>query len=65
MLIYLILSLALLFQTPAMAYIDPGSGSYLFQVTIAALLGGLYAIKLYWQNLKAWFNKKFKRKSDK
>ena len=64
MLIYLIVLLCLLIQAPAMAYIDPGSGSYLFQVTIAALLGGLYAIKLYWQSLKAWFNKKFKKKSD-
>lgn len=33
-------------------YIDPGSGSYLVQVIVAALLGGLFAIKLFWNRIR-------------
>lgn len=33
--------------TPAHAYIDAGSGSYLVQVLIAGSLGALYSVKGY------------------
>jgi len=33
------------------AYVDPGTGSYLFQMSIAILMGGLYSVKLYWRQL--------------
>jgi hypothetical protein len=36
----------------AHAYIDPGSGSYLFQVLIGGLLAGAVAVKLSWK--RAW-----------
>ena len=39
----------------AYAYLDPGTGSILLQGLIAALAGGLMAIKLYWKKLKAKF----------
>ena len=32
----------------AYAYLDPGTGSYFFQILIGVLLGALFAIKLYW-----------------
>lgn len=49
----------------AYAYIDPGTGSYFFQILIASLLGAGYAIKIYWQKLKAFFMKIFmKNKKD-
>lgn len=35
----------------AHAYLDPGSGSYVIQVVIAAVLGGLYSLKLFWRRL--------------
>jgi len=35
-----------------LAYIDPSLGSTAFQLAIATLLGGLYAIRLYWKNVK-------------
>ena len=41
------------------AYLDPGTGSYLIQVVIAALLGGLYAVKLFWKNIKTFIKNIF------
>jgi hypothetical protein len=32
---------------PAHAYIDPGSGSLVFQVVVGALLGGVYMLRSY------------------
>lgn len=36
-------------------YIDPGSGSYLVQVVIAAVLGAAFWIKMSWHRVKAFF----------
>lgn len=36
----------------AYAYIDPGSGSVIWQVVIATLLSGTFLIKTYWHKLK-------------
>jgi len=38
-------------------YIDPGSGSYLVQVIIAAVLGFLFYFKNIWFRIKAFFKK--------
>jgi uncharacterized membrane protein HdeD (DUF308 family) len=43
------------------AYIDPGTGSYLFQLFIAGALGSLYAVKTYWTALKHYFFSKIKK----
>jgi hypothetical protein len=40
-----------------LAYLDPGSGSYLIQLLIAALLGGGFAIKTFWKQITAFFRK--------
>ncbi len=55
----LIVSVALwlLASAPAYAYIDPGTGSYLFQLLIASLLGGAVAGRLFWRNIVAFFQK--------
>ncbi|MFQ5852427.1 MAG: hypothetical protein ACE5JU_17830 [Candidatus Binatia bacterium] len=48
--IYLALVLVLfLFVADAHAYIDPGTGSYILQLTIAGLLGAAYVLKVYWR----------------
>jgi hypothetical protein len=39
-------------------YLDPGSGSFLIQLLIAALLGGAFAIKIYWKKIKLLFSGK-------
>ncbi|HWK06150.1 MAG TPA: hypothetical protein VNS58_21060 [Puia sp.] len=38
-------------------YIDPGSGSYLIQAIIAAVVGGLFYIKSGWLRIKSFFIK--------
>jgi hypothetical protein len=39
------------------AYLDPGTGSFIFQIIIAGVVGGLYTIKTYWRNIKGIFKK--------
>jgi hypothetical protein len=39
------------------AYLDPGSGSYLIQILIAFLLGSAIAIRAFWGRIKAFFKK--------
>jgi hypothetical protein len=36
-------------------YLDPGSGSFLIQLLIAALLGLGVAIRASWAKIKGWF----------
>jgi hypothetical protein len=36
------------------AYIDPGSGSYFFQLVIGGLLGAAVAVKLFWRRVWAF-----------
>jgi hypothetical protein len=40
------------------AYLDPGSGSFILQLVLAAVLGGLFIIKGYWMKIKGLFTKK-------
>lgn len=37
------------------AYLDPGSGSFLIQILIAALLGIGVAVRASWGRIKGWF----------
>lgn len=55
------------FKGKACAYIDSGSGSYIFQFGIAFLMGGLFAIKIFWKKIKAYLIRVFliKRKIKK
>ncbi len=39
-------------------YIDPGSGSYLIQVIIAAVLSGAFFFKNFWYKIKSFFTKR-------
>ena len=49
---------------PAHAYIDWGSWSYAYQLLIAGALGGLFALKVYWAKIKAFFLARFGRRKD-
>ena len=42
-------------------YLDPGSGSYLLQLLIAGILGVLFALRLYWKQVKGFFLRLLKR----
>ena len=37
------------------AYLDPGTGSVILQMGIAALVGGLFAVKIFWGRIRAFF----------
>jgi hypothetical protein len=39
-------------------YLDPGSGSFLIQLLIAALLGLGVALRASWGKIKGWFGVK-------
>lgn len=41
----------------AHAYVDPGTGSYVIQILIAALAGAAFAVKIYWKKIKALFSR--------
>lgn len=40
------------------AYLDPGSGSFILQILIATLVGGLFVIKSYWKKIISFFRRK-------
>jgi len=40
-----------------LSYIGAGTGSLIIQIVIAALLGGLFALKIYWRRIKAFFTR--------
>ncbi len=48
----------------AYGYLDPGSGLYVLQILIAGALGALYAIKVYWQKIKAFLFARFAKPKD-
>ena len=62
--IFLFLLTDVLTQT-AYAYLDPGTGSYIFQILIASFVGGLFAIKLFWRQIILFFKKLFSKNQKK
>ena len=57
--LFLILLVFHILASPAYGYIDPGTGSYVLQVVLAFLLGALFALKMFWRNVKAFFIRLF------
>lgn len=56
----LIAGLALsVFPSVAYAYLDPGTGSYVFQVLVGAVLGGVFALKMFWKSIRAYLSNLF------
>lgn len=45
----------------AYAYLDPGAGSYFLQILLAALVGSIFTIKMFWRSIKNFFMKPFRR----
>jgi len=50
------------FAPAAHAYIDPGTGSYLFQLLVAGLFAGLFFMKSTIRSTKDYFVSKFFRR---
>ena len=60
--LFLLSFLIWLFPSEASAYMDPGSGSYIIQMIVAAAVGGAFAIKMFWLNVKLFFYNLFNKK---
>lgn len=60
----LALCCALFFPCPAYCYIDPGTGSYLFQIAVAALVAVAFAVKVYWLKVRKFIAGLFAGKKD-
>ena len=49
--VMLVIAFSALWLPAANAYIDPGSGSFVFQVLIGGLLAAGVAVKVFWKRL--------------
>jgi len=47
-----------LLALPAQAYLDPGTGSVIFQVIVGGLLGAAFAIKTFWRRIVGFFSRR-------
>ena len=59
MIIFAALVVYCIFPQNSYAYLDPGTGSYILQMIIAAVLIAPCAIKLFWKKIKRFFQKIF------
>ncbi len=55
----------LMFPQVSYAYLDPGTGSYIFQIILASLVGVAFTIKIYWTKVKAFLVNLFSKRSQK
>jgi hypothetical protein len=46
------------------AYLDPGSGSYIFQLFMATVFGAIFLLKRYFNNIKNFLKKYFSRQKN-
>jgi len=64
MLLLLLTVSVLLFPEHAHAYLDPGTGSYVFQILIASIIGGAVVFKSGWSKIVELFKRKPKSSAD-
>ena len=55
--VLLTLGFVLTVPVQALAYVDPGTGSYLFQLAAAGLLAGMFTLRRYWEVMKSAFRR--------
>ena len=48
--------------TNASAYLDPGAGSYVLQIVVASLVGGVFALKMFFRHIASFFRNLFRKK---
>ena len=53
--------LVLILAEAAQAYLDPGTGSLLFQMLLASLVGAVVAVKMFWYNIKRFLSGLFSK----
>ena len=64
LLFFFVAIIALTVPNVAHAYLDPGSVSYVTQILIALLIGGLVAMKMFWAKIKVFLSNLFNKKKD-
>lgn len=52
------LAMGLVVPRDAFAYLDPGSGSMVFQALAAGFAAAAYGIRLYWSRIRAFFGRR-------
>ena len=58
--------LRLIINSSILAYLDPGSGSFILQLILASLVGSLFLFKNFWKKLLSFLRGIFSRdRSDK
>jgi hypothetical protein len=62
--VLLLLATGLIVPGDAFGYIDPGTGSVMFQVLVGLLIGAIATLKLYWAKLKKFLSGLFSGKKD-
>jgi O-antigen/teichoic acid export membrane protein len=50
-----------LYSRQIYAYIDPGTGSFVLQAIVAAVVGSLFTVKLYWGRIRDYIVRRFSR----
>ena len=53
-----LLSMSLLPEQSVLAYLDPGTGSFLVQLLIGGLVGALVFLKAYWTKIRSFFGRR-------
>ena len=59
----LLTCLLLALPSVAQAYLDPGTGSYVLQLLLGTVLGGLFALGVFWRRVVAFIKRLFTRGS--
>lgn len=55
---FLMAGFSLLFIAPANAYIDPGSGSIIFQAVVGGAMAIGLGVKIFWRRIVSFFARK-------
>lgn len=50
-----VILIGIVFSRDVHAYLDPGTGSLVFQTVVAALVAAAYAIRSYWGRIRVMF----------
>lgn len=47
----------LVFPKPVQAYLDPGTGSYIFQLALGGVFAALFTLKQNWKRIQSFIQK--------
>jgi|TARA_B100000787_G_C16001272_1_gene210175 hypothetical protein len=64
-LLYLITIISFLLITPSFAYLDPGTGSMILQAILAFIAASIATLSFYWNKVKFFLIKLFKKNNKK